>query len=197
MIDKFDYFLEMFLIALGIVSMSFLVVYGVIKYGFIFLAILVFTIGIPGLVAYILTLSKYRKCRVKMSKYLNKISCQLRLVGKVTYADYTKHLATLTKQERDALTIDLTLRLEQLKLFFQPLMIAGMTLVAYVVYQLFFYLFTEATLSDNVRNGITWVYGISGILLYLLGVFLVLTSHLNTKRKLMILEQFERSESVG
>lgn len=130
-----------------------------------------------------------------MSKYLNKLSCQLRLVGKVTYADYTKHLATLTNQERDALTIDLTLRLELLKLFFQPLMIAGMTLVAYVVYQLFFYLFTEATLSDGVRREISFVYGISGILLYLIGVFLVLTSHLNTKRKLMILEAYKKERS--
>ncbi|MCW6666341.1 hypothetical protein NHG34_02085 [Aerococcaceae bacterium NML190938] len=128
---------------------------------------------------------------------LEKVYCRLRLLGKVTFADYMTYLATLTKQERDALTIDLTIRLEKHRRAFQPLLLGGLTNAAYVMYQAFSELLTRANLPDNVRNRLALEYGLLGIILYLFGVFLVLSSHLNIKRKLMIIEHFERNEYVG
>lgn len=128
---------------------------------------------------------------------MEKVFCRLRLLGKVTVTDYRTYLSTLTKQERDALTIDLTIRLEKHRVAFQPIVLGGLTIATYAMYLVFSELLTRANLPDNVRSRLTLEYGLLGIILYLFDVFLVLSSHLNIKRKLMIIEHFELEERNG
>lgn len=59
--EKFNYFLERFLLLLGITSIMCLTIYGVIEHGVVVLLVMSILFGIPGVMALLMTLIKYRK----------------------------------------------------------------------------------------------------------------------------------------